>query len=128
MAGGREDRSENIKNISKVYVKLKFKCASVRAFCSSTDIIIMSHGAPPSKMLTQVLHCVPAVSESGSSAVTLGKMASAASMPLFMAVWVPLIFGTFMKPGLQPISSPPGNVSFGMDCRGRGSRSLILEL
>ncbi|KAA8588632.1 hypothetical protein FQN60_009977, partial [Etheostoma spectabile] len=44
----------------------------------------------------------------GLSAVTLGKMASAASMPLFMAVWVPLIFGTFMKPGLQPISSPPG--------------------
>lgn len=60
------------------------------------------------------------MSESRLSAVTLGKMASAASMPLFIAVWVPLIFGTFMKPGLQPISSPPGKVSFGIDWRGRG--------
>ncbi|TNN42288.1 hypothetical protein EYF80_047550 [Liparis tanakae] len=41
-------------------------------------------------------------------------------MPLFIAVWVPLIFGTFMKPGLQPIRSPPGNVSLGMDWRRRG--------
>lgn len=58
---------------------------------------------------------LPAVSDSAFSAVTLGKMASAANMPLFIAVWVPLIFGTFMKPGLQPIRIPPGNVSFGMD-------------
>ena len=47
--------------------------------------------------------------------MTLGKMASAASIPLFIAVWVPLIFGTFMKPGLQPINKPPGKVSFGTD-------------
>lgn len=64
-----------------------------------------------------VLNCVPAVSESKFSTATFEKMASAASMPLFIAVWVPLIFGTFMKPGLQPISSPPGKVSFGMDQR-----------
>lgn len=43
------------------------------------------------------------------------KIDSAASIPLFIAVWVPLILGTFMKPGLQPISKPPGNVSFGID-------------
>ena len=64
--------------------------------------------------------CVPVLSDSRLSAVSLGKTASAASMPLFIAVWVPLILGTFMKPGLQPIRSPPGNVSSGIDWRGRG--------
>lgn len=43
------------------------------------------------------------------------KIDSAAKLPLFIAVWVPLILGTFMKPGLQPISKPPGKVSFGID-------------
>lgn len=42
-------------------------------------------------------------------------MLSAASMPLFMAVCVPLILGTFIKPGLQPIRAPPGKVSLGTD-------------
>ena len=37
--------------------------------------------------------------------------ASAATIPLFIAVCVPLIFGTFMKPGLQPTRHPPGKVS-----------------
>lgn len=71
------------------------------------------------------LNSVPAVSESRFSAVTLGKMASAARMPLFIAVCVPLIFGTFMNPGLQPISSPPGNVSFGMDWRRKRENSSL---
>ena len=35
-------------------------------------------------------------------------------MPDFMAVWVPLIFGTFTKPAAQPTSIPPGKVSFGI--------------
>jgi hypothetical protein len=39
--------------------------------------------------------------------------ASAASMPLFIAVWVPLIRGTLTNPAAQPISAPPGNASFG---------------
>lgn len=43
------------------------------------------------------------------------KIASEASMPLFIAVCVPLILGTFIKPGLQPISNPPGKVSLGID-------------
>lgn len=76
----------------------------------------------------RLFHSLPVVSESRLSAVILGKTASAASMPLFMAVWVPLIFGTFMKPGLQPISSPPGNVSFGMDCRGRWRAARLFVL
>lgn len=74
--------------------------------------------------LEQVLNSIPAVSESTLSAVTLGKMASAASMPLFIAVWVPLIFGTFMKPGLQPMSIPPGKVSFGIDWTERGQKFM----
>ena len=60
--------------------------------------------------------------ESSSSTASRGNTASAASMPLFMAVCVPLILGTFMKPGLQPIRMPPGKVSSGMDCRGQRSQ------
>ena len=36
-------------------------------------------------------------------------------MPDFIAVWVPLIFGTLRKPAVPPISAPPGKVSFGID-------------
>jgi len=43
------------------------------------------------------------------------KAASAASMPVFMALWLPLMRGTLTKPAEQPISAPPGNVSFGTD-------------
>ena len=43
------------------------------------------------------------------------NMLSAASIPLFMALCVPLIFGTLRKPAAQPIKHPPGNVSFGKD-------------
>ncbi len=39
---------------------------------------------------------------------------SAAMMPLFIAVCVPLIFGTFRKPAEQPMRAPPGNASWGM--------------
>ena len=41
--------------------------------------------------------------------------ASAAIMPESMALWLPLMRGTFMKPASQPISAPPGNASFGTD-------------
>ena len=34
--------------------------------------------------------------------------ASAASMPDSMALWLPLMRGTFMKPAAQPRSAPPG--------------------
>ena len=43
--------------------------------------------------------------------------ASAANMPLFIAVWVPLIRGTLTKPAAQPISAPPGKASLGTDCQ-----------
>ena len=33
--------------------------------------------------------------------------------PVFMAVWLPLIFGTLTKPAVQPINAPPGKVNFG---------------
>ena len=48
--------------------------------------------------------------------VRASKADSAASMPVFMAVCVPFTLGTFMKPGLQPISAPPGKASLGMLC------------
>ena len=47
--------------------------------------------------------------------VTNSKALSAASMPDFIAVCVPLIFGTLRKPGLHPAKQPPGNESFGTD-------------
>ena len=42
------------------------------------------------------------------------KIASAASIPVFMALWEPLTFATFRNPAEQPASIPPGNVSFGI--------------
>ena len=39
----------------------------------------------------------------------------AATMPDFIAVCVPLIFGTLRKPAVSPTSNPPGKVSLGMD-------------
>jgi hypothetical protein len=42
---------------------------------------------------------------------------SAASMPVLMAAWLPLMRLMFRKPASQPISAPPGNTSFGSDCR-----------
>ena len=43
--------------------------------------------------------------------------ASAAAMPDSMALWLPLMRGTFRKPAESPISAPPGKVSFGIDCQ-----------
>jgi hypothetical protein len=42
------------------------------------------------------------------SAEIASNAASAASMPDFIAVWLPLIRGTLTKPAEQPISAPPG--------------------
>ena len=36
-------------------------------------------------------------------------------MPVFMALWLPLMRGTFTKPAEQPIRTPPGNDSLGTD-------------
>lgn len=60
---------------------------------------------------------LPAVGdcETFSSSVTRSNTDSAANMPLFIALWVPFIFGTFINPGLHPIKQPPGKVSLGMD-------------
>lgn len=58
---------------------------------------------------------LPIVFDWRFSLVNCLKMDSAAKMPLFIAVCVPLILGTFMSPGLQPINNPPGKVSLGID-------------
>ena len=49
-------------------------------------------------------------------ATSASNAASAASMPLFIALWLPLMRGTLTKPAEQPISAPPGKVSLGTDC------------
>ena len=43
--------------------------------------------------------------------------ASAAAMPDRIALWLPLMRGTFMNPAEQPSSAPPGNANFGTDCQ-----------
>lgn len=48
----------------------------------------------------------------GSSPI-ISKILSAANIPVFIALWLPFIFGTFIKPGLQPTRQPPGNVNLG---------------
>ena len=42
-------------------------------------------------------------------------MLSAASVPLFIAVCVPLILAPFRNPASQPTSNPPGKVNLGKD-------------
>jgi hypothetical protein len=41
---------------------------------------------------------------------------SAASIPDSIALWLPLMRGTFMNPAAQPSSAPPGKASLGTDC------------
>ena len=48
-------------------------------------------------------------------APSAAKAASAAIMPVFIALWLPLMRGRFTKPAAQPISAPPGKASFGTD-------------
>ena len=56
---------------------------------------------------------LPAVGDDFSLDNSLNA-ASAASIPDFMALWVPFILGTFKNPAVQPIKQPPGKVSLGM--------------
>ena len=51
--------------------------------------------------------------EDESCLANSSTIASAANMPLFIALWVPFILATFINPGLQPTRQPPGNVNFG---------------
>ena len=48
-------------------------------------------------------------------AETASKAASAAIMPVSIALWLPLMRGTLTKPAEQPISAPPGKANFGTD-------------
>jgi len=59
------------------------------------------------------IFCVPFVLLVSVELLIASKILSAASMPDFIAVCVPLIFGTFKNPGLQPAKQPPGNESLG---------------
>jgi hypothetical protein len=56
------------------------------------------------------------------SRVISPKAASAAKIPVFMAVCVPLIFGTFRKPAEHPIKAPPGKATCGTDWKPPGNR------
>ena len=67
---------------------------------------------------------LPSVEEEKFSSVMASKAHSAASIPDFIAVWVPLILGTFINPGLQPIRSPPGNANFGIHYNGQWNKIL----
>ena len=67
---------------------------------------------------------LPAVCDSSLWFTKVSKTLSAASNPDFIALWVPLIFATFIKPGLHPIRQPPGNASCGTDCRPPSLRAL----
>jgi len=72
----------------------------------------------PKVITNQSTAILPIVFDWRFSLINWLKMASEANMPLFIAVCVPLILGTFMSPGLQPTNNPPGKVSLGTDWRG----------
>ena len=44
-------------------------------------------------------------------------IASAAALPDSIALWLPLIRGTFTRPAVQPRSATPGATIFGIDCQ-----------
>jgi len=69
----------------------------------------------PKVITNQSTAILPIVFDWRFSLINWLKMASEANMPLFIAVCVPLILGTFMSPGLQPTNNPPGKVSLGTD-------------
>src|SRR6266851_2015102 len=50
-------------------------------------------------------------------AASAAATCSAASSPDSIALWLPLMRGTFMNPAAQPMSAPPGKASFGTDCQ-----------
>ena len=50
-----------------------------------------------------------------SLATVASKAASAAILPVEMALWLPFSRGTFTKPAEQPIRAPPGKIRVGMD-------------
>ena len=45
------------------------------------------------------------------------KTCSAQSMPERIALWLPLMRGTFTKPAESPTRQPPGKASRGTDCQ-----------
>lgn len=87
-------------------------CISIRKLITAKPLVAPAeHKVTPDESAVTL----PIVFDCRFSFVNWLKMASEANMPLFIAVWVPLILGTFMSPGLQPINNPPGKVSLGMD-------------
>lgn len=99
-------------------------CISIRKLITAKLLVAPTeHKASPGES-TAIL---PIVFDCRFSFVNWLKMASEASMPLFIAVCVPLILGTFMSPGLQPINNPPGKVSLGIDWRGKKKSILLSE-
>jgi hypothetical protein len=60
-------------------------------------------------------------SSPSGTAKNSSAIASAANMPLFMAVWLPLIFTEFKKPAEQPMRAPPGEGQR----RGEGGRGVV---
>src|SRR5437762_3511726 len=49
--------------------------------------------------------------------LSAANAASAASMPVFIALCEPLMRGRLTNPAAQPINAPPANDSLGTDCR-----------
>ena len=57
---------------------------------------------------------IPEVKVSIWFLLRVSKVDSAANIPVFIALWVLLILGTFIKPGLQLIRASPGKASWGI--------------
>ena len=47
--------------------------------------------------------------------IRASKVASAQSIPDFIAAWEPLTLGTFKNPAVSPIRAPPGKINLGRD-------------
>jgi len=78
-------------------LKLRTVCSSLRIHDRSNACLYSTSSSP------------------ARPALIAAAAASAASMPLFMALWLPLMRGTFSRPAESPSSTPPGKYICGID-------------
>jgi len=95
--------------LSKPDLKFLVWCSSSWTQESSNDCWILLIYSPPI---------------SPSLAWCLANISSAAIMPVFIALWDPLILATFRKPAEHPASIPPGKWSWGTAWRPPSLRHL----
>jgi hypothetical protein len=80
----------------------------IRQNCARDGFVVQTTPRMPPGMMS---------SSRARPAATASNAASPASIPDLIAACEPLMRGAFRKPASPAASAPPGNASFGSDCR-----------